>query len=101
MIDEYEEAEVETHAEWALRIKRERMACNRAQAIIAMRGAGVLPAVEAFMAAPETPDNVKDAWGNSPRFTRLAPLVTGMGAALGLTEDQLDGLFEAAMAVDA
>lgn len=102
MTDEIlEEAPQESHADWALRIKRERMRCNRAQAIIALRGAGILPAVEAHMSNPETDPTVVDSWHNSPQFARTAPLVIGMAAALSLTDEQLDGLFEAAMQVEA
>lgn len=102
MTEEFtEETPQESHADWALRIKRERMRCNRAQAIIALRHAGILPAVEAHMSNPETDPTVVDAWHNSPQFVRTAPLVVGMAAALELADEQLDGLFEAAMQVEA
>ena len=97
----FEETPQESHADWAIRIKRERMRCNRAQAIIALRHAGILPAVEAYMSNTETDATVVDAWHNSPQFVRLAPLVMGMAAALELTDEQLDGLFDVAMQVEA
>lgn len=76
-------------------------AVSRFQARMAIRGAGLFDAVEAMMAAPETPVAAKEAWASAQEFERTSPTVAGMAAALGMTEAQLDALFIAAAAIKA
>ena len=89
--------EIETHEEWALRRKREAMKVSRPQAVHALRQAGLIPAIEAYMGAAS--DLERDAWENAVIFSRLSPLVQSMAAALGISDAQLDMLFEAAAQV--
>lgn len=76
-------------------------AVSRFQARMALRAAGYFDAVEAMMAAPETPIAAKEAWASAQEFERTSPTVAGMAAALGMTEAQLDALFIAAAQIKA
>ncbi len=74
---------------------------SRFQARVALHLAGLLDAVEALMAAPETPALAKLAWADAQEFKRNSPTVQAMAAAIGLTEAQLDELFTTAAGIDA
>ncbi len=52
----------------------------------------LLEAVEALIAAPETPQLYKDAWNDIQTFQRNSPMLLALAAQLGIT-DQLDDLF--------
>jgi hypothetical protein len=71
------------------------------QARLALLGAGLLPSVEAAIDAMPSPD--KDAarieWDYSSEVHRNKPFVAVLGAALGLTDPQLDDLFTQASAL--
>lgn len=75
---------------------RAAMVVSRFQAKAAMLNAGLLAQAEAFFALPDTPPLHKLAWAETVDFYRLSPLVVATGAALNLTDDQLDQLFVAA-----
>lgn len=47
-------------------------------------------------AVQEADQEVKDAWEYALKIERHSPLVTSIGAALGLTDQQIDHLFIAA-----
>ena len=68
------------------------------QARLALLGAGLLASVDAAIAA--TPNTEGDAarieWEYAQEVRRDSPLLAGMIAALGLTNEQVDGLFLAA-----
>lgn len=68
------------------------------QARLALLGAGLLPQVDAAIAALPSPQ--KEAalieWDYSSEVRRHRPFVQGLGAALGLSAAQLDALFTAA-----
>jgi len=74
---------------------------TRFQALAALHLAGHLPAVQAIMAAPETPVLAKLAWDNALSFERSSPTLASLAGALGLTDDALDALFVAAAGVAA
>jgi len=74
---------------------------TRFQALAALHLAGHLPAVQAIMAAPETPALAKLAWDNALSFERSSPTLASLAGALGLTDDALDALFVAAAGVAA
>ena len=74
---------------------------TRFQALAALHLAGHLPAVEAIMAAPETPVLAKLAWDNALSFERSSPLLNGLAGTLGLTSQDLDDLFTAAAGIAA
>jgi hypothetical protein len=65
------------------------------QARRALRAAGLLPTVNAWVAA-QADEDIKDAWEYASIIERNGPLTTGAALALGLTDAQLDGLFLAA-----
>ncbi len=74
---------------------------TRFQALAALHLAGHLPAVEAIMAAPETPTLEKLAWANALSFERTSPTLASLAGAIGLTSQDLDALFTTAAGVAA
>lgn len=72
---------------------------TRFQALAALHLAGHLPAVQAIMAAPETPVLAKLAWDNALSFERSSPTLASLAAALGMTDADLDALFAQAAAL--
>lgn len=72
----------------------------RAKVILA--GMGLLPTVEAAIAALPEPDRTVAtlAWGGDARLARRGKTVLGLSAALGLSSDQIDQLFIAAEALE-
>ena len=69
------------------------------QAKAAIYAAGLLPAVEAAIAA--APKVAQLAWSDATEFTRDSPTIAALSAQLGLTSDQVDDLFIAAAAIEA
>ena len=71
------------------------------QAKAALLGAGLLPAVQAAIAA--APQIVQLAWSDATEFTRDSPTIAAMAASLKppLTSAQLDALFVAASTIQA
>jgi hypothetical protein len=71
------------------------------QARLALLGAGLLPAVEAALNALPEPQKTQAAivWEYSAEVQRHFGLVKDMAAVLGMTEEQLDDLFNAAAAI--
>lgn len=68
------------------------------QARLALLAAGVLGDVAPALAALPSPhrDAAEIEWEYASEVRRDAPLIAALGSALGLTEDQIDDLFEAA-----
>ena len=66
------------------------------QARMALLNAGMIDAVDSLMANPETPRAAKLAWEYATVVERQSPFVESLGATLGLSEAQIDGLFAAA-----
>lgn len=89
-----EETIVETHEEWALRKRRERMHVTRYQAKAALLEAGLLDQCESIVAAANDPQ-LDLAWKEAG-FIRLSSFVDYVGDQLNLTPEQLDDLFIAA-----
>lgn len=94
-----EETVVETHEEWALRKRRERMVVTSFQAKAALFEAGLLTEAEQAVEASADPV-VKLAWVEAG-FERLSPMVERLGDDMGLTDEQLDSLFESAKEISA
>lgn len=69
------------------------------QAKAAIYAAGLLPAVEAAIAA--APKVAQLAWSDATEFTRDSPTIATMAAAIGLTSAQVDALFVAASQIEA
>ena len=74
---------------------------TRFQALAALHLAGHLPAVQAIMAAPETPVLAKLAWENALSFERTSPTLASLAAMLGMTDADLDALFTTAATIEA
>lgn len=74
---------------------------TRFQALAALHLAGHLPAVEAIMAAPETPVLAKLAWDNALSFERNSPTLLMLASAIGMTSQDLDALFTEAARLSA
>lgn len=89
-----EETPVETHAEWALRKRREAMKVTRYQAKAALMQAGLLADAEAAVVAMDDP-MIDLAWQEAG-FERLSPIVERLGEEMGFTAEQLDDLFDQA-----
>ncbi len=71
------------------------------QARAALLAAGLLDAVEALIADPETDRAIRIAWEYAAEFQRDSQMITTMASVLGLTEQQVDDLFIAAAQVRA
>jgi hypothetical protein len=82
-------------------IKRQQMVVSRFQAKAALAQAGLLDSVEALMADTSTPIVARLAWQDALEFRRLSPTIQTMGHALGLTDAQMDQLFEVAKTIEA
>ena len=74
---------------------------SRFQALAVLYQVGLLASVEAYMADPSTDTIARLAWQNAQEFERNSPTVIGIGAELGLTEEQLDNLFKIAAKIKA
>lgn len=87
-------ADIEPHAEWALRKRRERMKVSRFQALAALTQAGLLNQVQGFIDQSTDP-LLRLAWAEAS-FDRQSSMVRAVSEELGMTEDEVDQLFEAA-----
>ena len=61
------------------------------QAKLALLNAGLLDDTEALINAADKATQI--AWNNALEFLRTDPLITTLGAALGLSDAQIDDLF--------
>lgn len=68
---------------------------SRFQARAALAMAGLLPAVDAAIAASSSVI-AQLAWADAQVFERSSPTIAGLASALGLTEAQIDDLFRTA-----
>lgn len=80
---------------------RESASVSRFKARAALYMNGKLETVEALMAGPGVPPLARFAWQDATEFRRMSPTVVSMGAALGLTDAQLDDLFKMAETIEA
>jgi hypothetical protein len=71
---------------------------TKAQARVALRRADLLASVEQAVAAAD--DETQIWYADALTWRRDAVPVVALGAALGLTSQQIDGLFAAAAAID-
>ena len=92
---DYTQAELEQRTE----AKRRTTQVSMRQARLALLQAGQLASVEAAIAALPEPQRsaIQIEWEYAHVVDRASPWMTAMGAALGLTETDLDGLFELAL----
>lgn len=82
-----------------LAAERALMKVSRFQARAALTDAGLLSAVEAAVA--DAAPLVQLAWAEAVEWRRMSPTIVAIGAALDLTETQLDDLFRAAALIEA
>jgi hypothetical protein len=83
-----------------LNAKRAAMEVSPLQAQAALLIQGLLPQVEALINDPQTDPLVKLAWHKASTFRRMSPMILGMAATLGWTEQQLDDLFALADTIE-
>lgn len=69
------------------------------QARIALKGAGLLPTVQAMIDAQGEDSEIAIFWEYSITYGRRHPLLLQMASALNLSEDQVDALFRSAARV--
>ena len=72
--------------------RRAGMSCTPRQARLALAGAGLLPAVEAWVAAQGAAAQIE--WEYASEIRRTVGLVTSAASTMGLTDEQIDALFE-------
>ena len=95
----FTEAEIEAAQASAVAERRAGMVCSRFQARAALMQSGILDQAEAIIAQADALTRL--AWAEAVEFRRNSPTINAMGAALGMTDAQLDELFEAAMGIEA
>lgn len=71
------------------------------QALAALDQAGHLDQIETMMADSATPKKTKLAFEKAQEFRRESPTVLAIAEQLGLTDEDLDNLFEAAAQIEA
>lgn len=71
---------------------------SRMQAMVALSRAGLLTAVQSWVAAQDSETQL--IWNNAPDFSRGSTLLANAATALGMTSDQIDALFVAASAIN-
>ena len=78
--------------------KRQRMKVTMRQARLALLQQNLLSQVESAIAGMQEPEKsqVSIEWEYASTVERTSPWMSTMGAALGLTDEQLDQLFETA-----
>ena len=78
-----------------LQARREGMQCGALQFRKALRQLGKMDAVKAYV---ETADEeTQEAWEYATSFMRLDPFIVGGMAALGVTDEEVDAVFELAV----
>lgn len=75
--------------------------CTPFQGRMALINGGLMSQVEAIIADPSTPEETKVAWEYAIQWRRASPLIENLGAALGLTAEQIDDLFKEAQTIQA
>ena len=90
--DEIAQREAEIAAEAAIvRVPRQ---VTPLQARRALRAAGLLDQINAYVATQDA--DAQDAWEYATVIERNNPIIASAAAALGMTGEQIDGLFVAA-----
>ena len=79
-----------------LEAKRRGMVVSKAKAHIALHNAGLYQQVVDMMADPATDPVAVIAWNTASEYSRLSPNLLAVKDGIGLTDEQLDDLFEQA-----
>jgi len=77
---------------------RETASVDRVYAELQLIDAGLWSAVEAYFQAPERTDQERAWFRATPRWRRKHTMLASAAAALGISDEQLDGLFAQALA---
>lgn len=80
-----------------LQKRREGMTVSNKDLRLALHDQGVYGDIEVAMAKSTNTTELEIHWNYSTTVNRLDPWVVEVGSALGMSDDQLDALFEAAM----
>lgn len=80
---------------------RASMVCTPFQGRMALNGAGLLAQVQAMIDNPATAQETKLAWEYAIEWRRTSPMISALMAALGVTDEQADALFENAATIQA
>lgn len=93
------EHQAESHEDWSLRRRRERMVASRFQAKAALAQLELLELVEIYIQGAD--QTARLAWQEALQFERLSPTLASVAQGLGLTDQQLDDLFALAATIRA
>ena len=77
--------------------RREAMTVTNKDLRLALNDRGVYGDIEGVMAKSTNTTELEIHWNHSTNINRLDPWVVEVGTGLGMNDDQLDELFEAAM----
>ncbi len=91
-----EELDAEAHAAW-----RASVTISPFQARAALARAGLLAQVRQLINGKNQDSDEALAWQHAGYFRRDSPTILAMAAEMGLTESQLDDLFETGRQIDA
>jgi AraC-like DNA-binding protein len=91
----------DANAERELAKRRESMEVTRFQARAVLRQIGLREQVEAMMADPATDPLAVDAWTDAVAFKRTSPTIALLASQLGLSDAELDDMFERAADIEA
>jgi hypothetical protein len=75
--------------------------CTPFQGRVALANAGHLAQVEAIINDSNTPQETKFAWEYALEWRRMSPMILNLSTALGLSETEVDDLFQAAAQISA
>jgi hypothetical protein len=78
---------------------RQSASCTPFQGRMALSDAGLLASVEAAIAQAD--EKTKVAWEYALEWKRMSPMIATLGAALNLTDAEIDDLFKAAAEISA
>ena len=92
--------ELKQHQAEAERARLDAITVSRFQAKAALDDAGLLDAIETYMASDEVPRRVKLAWQEA-QFKRGSRMINDLAGEFDLSEQALDDLFLAARVIEA
>jgi hypothetical protein len=91
----------EQQAEQQLEAWRASTVASAFQAQQALDDLGYIEQVEAIMSDAATPAKTKRAWRLAQEFRRMSPTVLELAGALGLSDVEVDALFQHALTIEA
>jgi AraC-like DNA-binding protein len=91
----------DANAERELAKRRESMEVTRFQARAVLRQMGLREQVDTMMADPAADPLAVDAWTDAQAFKRTSPTIALLASQLGLSDAELDDMFERAADIEA